>query len=88
MSDFEKATDYVRRMPASAGTTNELKLQFYGLFKQAQVGDNSESQPWAVQIEARAKWQAWKAVAGKSKEDAQSAYIALLDQIEPNWRNL
>ena len=86
-AEFTKAAEYVRKMPAKPETTNAVKLEFYGLFKQAKDGDNNESQPWAIQVESRAKWEAWKAVAGKSKSDAMIAYIALLDKIEPQWRN-
>jgi acyl-CoA-binding protein len=39
-------------------------LQIYGLYKQATVGDNTGAQPWAVQVEARAKWEAWTSQKG------------------------
>ena len=86
-AEFENAAEYVRKMPPKPETTNSVKLEFYGLFKQAKEGDNTDAQPWAIQVEARAKWEAWKAVAGKSKSDAMKAYIALLDKIEPSWRS-
>lgn len=34
------------------------------------MGDVQGSQPWAVQYEARAKWDAWNANKGMTKEDA------------------
>ena len=85
-NDFKAAAEYVRKMPAKAKTSNETKLKFYGLFKQATFGDNSESAPWAIQIESRAKWDAWMAQKGKSKMDAMTEYVALLKSIEPSWR--
>ena len=87
MSEFERAAEYVRKMPSRPETTNAVTLEFYGLFKQAKDGDNKEAQPWAIQVEARAKWEAWKAVEGKSKEEAMKAYVALLDKIDPSWRS-
>lgn len=45
--------------------SNDVLLQIYGLYKQATVGDNTTAQPWAVQMEARAKWEAWTAHKGK-----------------------
>ena len=42
-------------------------------------------QPWAVQVEARAKWDAWNSVKGMSKEDAKHRYIDLLMQDDPEW---
>ncbi len=54
---------------------NNGKLKLYGLYKQATVGDNNTSQPWAVQMEARAKWEAWTANKGMSKEKAKEEYV-------------
>jgi len=59
----------------------------YGLYKQATEGDNASSQPWAVQFEARAKWDAWTANKGKSKELAMEEYVALLDQNDKAWES-
>ena len=50
-----------------------------GLYKQATVGDNTTSQPWAVQMTERAKWDAWTANKGKSQDDAKKAYVALVE---------
>jgi acyl-CoA-binding protein len=36
--------------------STDTKLRFYGLFKQAKEGRNTNDQPWAVQFEAKAKW--------------------------------
>ena len=41
------------------------------------------SQPWAVQLEARAKWDAWAERKGMAQDDAKKAYVAeVLAQIE------
>jgi hypothetical protein len=50
------------------------------------VGDVEGTQPWAVQMEARAKWDAWNSVKGMSKEDAMKQYIDIVTQGDPNWR--
>ena len=57
----------------------------YALYKQATVGDINIAQPWKVQLEARAKWDAWNALKGMSQEDARKAYIALLAADDANW---
>ena len=44
---------------------------------QATVGDVEGSQPWAVQVEGRAKWDAWATVKGMTKEAAMEAYVPL-----------
>lgn len=58
--------------------SNDEKLALYGLYKQATVGDNTTGAPWAVQLEAKAKWNAWTAEKGKTKEQAEAAYISLV----------
>ena len=95
---FKKAVYMVRNGPARE-SSNEEKLKVYGLYKQAtegnsalgvrsnHLGDNSASQPWAVQMEARAKWDAHEANKGKSKEQAMQEYAALLDSTSPGWED-
>jgi diazepam-binding inhibitor (GABA receptor modulating acyl-CoA-binding protein) len=51
------------------------------LHAQASVGDNSTSQPWAVQVQARAKWEAWTKNKGMSTADAEAAYIKLATEL-------
>jgi acyl-CoA-binding protein len=56
---FKKATFLVRNGPPRPDASNEEKLKFYSFYKQATEGDVQGSQPWAVQLEARSKWDAW-----------------------------
>jgi len=44
------------------------------------------SQPWTVQFEARAKWDAWNEVKGMDAEEAKRQYVALLDKVRPLQR--
>ena len=59
--------------------TSDEKLKCYGLFKQVTVGDNAAAKPWAVQLEASAKWHAWESRKGMTKDAAITAYIAEVD---------
>eukprot|EP01083_Nonionella_stella_P023016 63600_1 len=82
---FEQAVEFVRALPKDGDVQldQETRLKFYGWFKQATVGKCSEkggAQPWKVQMEARAKWDAWNAVAELSVEDAKKAYVDLLTE--------
>lgn len=43
-------------------------------------------QPWAAQLEARAKYDAWASVKGMSKEEAMQHYIELLEDPDV-WEN-
>jgi diazepam-binding inhibitor (GABA receptor modulating acyl-CoA-binding protein) len=67
--------------PGMAKITNEEKLSLYGLFKQVEKGDNDTAAPWAIQLEAKAKWEAWTAQKGKAKDVAQKEYIELVKNL-------
>lgn len=75
---FKKAVWLVRNGPPNPNATNDEKLKFYSYYKQATEGDISTPQPWAVQFEARAKWDAWNSLKGISKEEAMQKYIDLV----------
>lgn len=72
---FERAQRGFARRAENAKDT--VKLQFYGLFKQATVGDVNISKPWMVDRVGRAKWFAWEAHKGMSKEEAKQQYVEL-----------
>lgn len=82
---FKKAVWLVRNGPPEANKSNDEKLKFYSFYKQATEGDVKGEQPWAVQFEARAKWSAWSALKGMSKEEAMQKYIDLVAAGDPNW---
>mmetsp|Transcript_8602 Transcript_8602/g.24263 ORF Transcript_8602/g.24263 Transcript_8602/m.24263 type:complete len:100 (-) Transcript_8602:59-358(-) len=84
-TQFKKAVHYIRNGKPLRETTNQEKLDVYALFKQATVGDVQGSQPWAVQLEARAKWDAWNAKKGTSKEDAMKQYVEYVAKGNPDW---
>jgi len=52
----------------------------YGLYKQASCGDNQGAQPWAYNINARAKWDSWAALKGMSSSEAMEKYIGFLER--------
>eukprot|EP00123_Amoebidium_parasiticum_P022972 comp9892_c0_seq1/m.4825 comp9892_c0_seq1/g.4825 ORF comp9892_c0_seq1/g.4825 comp9892_c0_seq1/m.4825 type:complete len:100 (-) comp9892_c0_seq1:308-607(-) len=81
---FEKAVYLVRNGPAK-NTGNDEKLKVYSLFKQATEGDVKGSQPWAVQVEARLKWDAWNGLKGMSQEEAMQKYIDHVAEGDANW---
>ena len=56
--------------------SNDEKLEFYGLFKQATVGNVNTERPGMFDPKGKAKWDAWKAKEGLSQDDAKAAYIA------------
>lgn len=60
---------------------NETLLKLYALYKQATLGDASGRRPGFTDIAGRAKYDAWERQRGMSKEDAMTAYIALVDRL-------
>lgn len=60
-------------------------LQLYSLYKQATVGDNETPKPGLMSFEAKYKWEAWNEQKGKSQEEAESEYIALVDELTEKY---
>ncbi|XP_057766693.1 acyl-CoA-binding protein [Salvia miltiorrhiza] len=77
--EFEEHAEKAKTLPES--TSNENKLILYGLFKQATVGNVNTSRPGMFNMRDRAKWDAWKAVEGKSQEQAMNDYITKVKQL-------
>jgi acyl-CoA-binding protein len=82
MSPEEKFEDAQKRVNtlSSAPSQNEL-LELYGLYKQAKVGDVDGKRPGMLDIKGRAKYDAWAARKGMSREAAMTAYVALVDRL-------
>ncbi|XP_027079818.1 acyl-CoA-binding protein [Coffea eugenioides] len=78
--DFEAHAEKAKTLPEN--TTNESKLILYGLYKQAIVGPVNTPRPGVFYQRDRAKWDAWKAVEGKSKEEAMNDYITKVKQLQ------
>ncbi|KJH47102.1 acyl CoA binding protein [Dictyocaulus viviparus] len=77
---FDAAVTIIQKLPKEGPltTSNEQKLQFYSLYKQATIGNVNTSRPGILSIVERRKWDAWKAVEGMSGEEAKERYIKVL----------
>lgn len=82
---FSKASDYLARNHDNPDLKPVL-LQFYGLYKQATVGDCDTKRPGLFQLTAKAKWDAWNKLKGTSNGDSMSQYITLLTTTIPKWQ--
>lgn len=81
MSDaFNKAAEDAKKLPTRPSDDDLLKL--YGLYKQATVGDCNTDRPGMLDFKGKAKWDAWNALKGKSKEDAENEYIAFVKKLQ------
>lgn len=62
--------------------SNETLLQLYSLYKQATEGDVNGDAPNMFDFVAKAKYEAWSSLQGKSKEAAQQEYIDLVQKLK------
>ena len=84
--EFKQAVAYIgNKSNPPLDSTNEQKLDFYALFKQATEGAPKGSPPSRLKVVERAKFMAWKAKAGLTKEQAMKTYIAALTKLAPGW---
>lgn len=70
---FEAAKARVLELPSKP--SNEKMLELYALDKQATIGDINADKPAMFDFVAAAKYNAWAATKGMSREDAQQKYI-------------
>ena len=62
---------------------NETLLKLYSLYKQATEGDVQGDGPDNMfDFVAKAKYEAWSSLKGKSKEAAMEEYVALVQQLK------
>ncbi|KAI8895199.1 acyl CoA binding protein-domain-containing protein [Globomyces pollinis-pini] len=80
MTAFEDAAAAVKNL-ATAPSNDDL-LVLYSLYKQATIGDCNTSRPGMMDFTGKAKWDAWNALKGTSKEDAEAKYIEKVKSLQ------
>ena len=76
-AEFTTAADAVKAF--TTRPTDQELLDLYGYFKQATIGDINTDRPGMFDMKGKAKWDNWQSRKGTSKEDAEKAYIALVE---------
>ncbi|GAA5862349.1 hypothetical protein JCM3774_002487 [Rhodotorula dairenensis] len=85
-SQFEEAVKLIAQPPSEGAVqpSQDDKLLFYGLYKQATVGDNNTPKPGMMDFTGKYKWSAWDKQKGVSADEAKSKYVehflSLLDK--------
>jgi acyl-CoA-binding protein len=79
---FEEAVNYIQNAEGDFQPSNDMKLEFYALYKQATVGDVGGKRPGMMDFVNRAKYDAWAEVKGTSSEDAMQQYIDKLNKVK------
>jgi diazepam-binding inhibitor (GABA receptor modulator, acyl-CoA-binding protein) len=77
--DFASAQERVKSLKARP--SNDTLLELYSLFKQAREGDATGKRPGMLDLKGRAKFDAWVARKGVSREAAQRAYVELVNRL-------
>lgn len=78
--NFIKAAEDAKNL--SERPSNDVLLKMYALYKQGAEGDVSGDRPGGFDFKAIAKFDAWTAEKGKSKESAQKEYVALIESLK------
>ena len=78
-AQFEQASQDVNQL--SSRPDNQTLLRLYALFKQGSVGDVSGDKPSMTDMVGFAKWSAWNKLKGQTKEQAQQAYVDLVNEL-------
>ena len=86
---FKEAIDLVTSTD-KIELTNEIKLQFYGLYKRAIVGKCSEhgKKPWGWDFEGLSKYEAWNKNEYLTVSQCMQQYITLLESTKQKMTNL
>ena len=80
---FEQAAAESKMLPEKP--SNDTLLQLYSLYKQSTEGDNTTDPPSnPFDFVAKAKYEAWLGIKGKTKEAAMQEYINLVNKLKVN----
>lgn len=80
---FERAAAESKMLPEKP--SNDTLLQLYSLYKQSTEGDNTTDPPSnPFDFVAKAKYEAWLGIKGKTKEVAMQEYINLVNKLKVN----
>ncbi|CAL1536535.1 unnamed protein product [Lymnaea stagnalis] len=77
--EFEKAKERLNSLKEDPGPN--VKLKIYGLFKQATQGKCNAPKPGMMDLVGKAKWNAWNELGDMTQDDAQKAYIKVVEEL-------
>ncbi|KAK9761692.1 Acyl-CoA binding domain containing 5 [Basidiobolus ranarum] len=80
---FQKALQIISSLPVDNSTLNptiQERLEFYGLYKQATVGNCTIPKPPIYDLVARSKWESWCSYKDIKELHAKEKYVELLVQ--------
>jgi diazepam-binding inhibitor (GABA receptor modulating acyl-CoA-binding protein) len=81
--EFESAQVLVKQL-SKTPAADEL-LELYALYKQGTVGDVEGTRPGMMDFKGRAKFDAWSAKKGMSKDAAMQGYVSLVQKLKEKY---
>uniref|UniRef100_A0A5F5PJZ0 Acyl-CoA-binding protein n=1 Tax=Equus caballus TaxID=9796 RepID=A0A5F5PJZ0_HORSE len=82
-AEFDRAAEEVKNLKTKPA--DDEMLFIYSHYKQATVGDVNTERPGMLDLKGKAKWDAWNALKGTSKEDAMKAYINKVEDLKKKY---
>ncbi|ACO45121.1 acyl-CoA-binding protein [Deinococcus deserti] len=80
MNSFEQAQHDVKTLTKKP--SNDVLLKLYALYKQGSEGDVSGKRPGGFDFVGGAKYDAWAELKGQAPEEAQQAYVQLVETLK------
>jgi len=77
---FASAVESIQQLTQRPDNATLLKM--YALYKQATEGDNTTTKPGFSDLVGRAKWDAWAALKGTTRDEAMQRYIDLVGTLD------
>ena len=77
---FEQAVAESKSLPEKPDNMTLLKI--YALYKQATAGDVQGERPGFTDFVGRAKYDAWEALKGRTRDQAMQDYIDLIESLK------
>lgn len=79
-NDFDQAVAASKSLPERPDNATLLKM--YALYKQGSLGDAQGDRPGMSDFIARAKWDAWHSLQGKTQDQAMQEYLDLFKDLQ------
>ena len=79
---FDAAVEYVKNATGDFKPSQDLQLEMYGLFKQANSGDVHGKKPGLTDFVGKAKYKSWEKYKGISKEEAMEKYVSKMETLK------
>jgi len=82
---FERAANCLKSIVDKLETKQLLEL--YAFYKQATEGPCNIPRPHWYEMQAKHKWEAWRALGDMSRVTAMKSYVQLISELDDGWKD-